>query len=71
MATVVQYIGQTGRDTRSGPDAGRRHGRDTLAEVISIRTEPRRSHRPGILGSLVTVARGFTSRAQATTADGG
>ncbi|HUE07984.1 MAG TPA: hypothetical protein VMP41_11200 [Acidimicrobiales bacterium] len=68
MATVEQHMGHAGRDSRSGPGAGRRHGRDNLAEVISIRTEHVRSHRPGFLGSLVTMARGFAaSRAQATS----
>ncbi|HEY1444167.1 MAG TPA: hypothetical protein VGF51_04645 [Acidimicrobiales bacterium] len=66
MATVDQHMAHAGEDSRSGPGAGRRHGRDTLAEVISIR--PERSHRPGLLGSLVTMARGFaSSRAQATS----
>src|SRR5580692_12105565 len=66
MATVDQHMGHTGGDSRSGPGAGRRHGRDSLAEVISIR--PERSHRSGFLGSLVTMARGLASpRAQATS----
>src|SRR5580700_4673577 len=70
MATVDQHMGHAGGDYRSGPGAGhRRHGRDTLAEVISIRTEtPERSHRSGLIGSLVTMAGGFASpRVQAAS----
>jgi hypothetical protein len=55
MATV-EYMGHTGEDYRSGPDAERRYGRDTLAEVIVIRPV-----RPGLFGSLVTKARGIAS----------
>ncbi|HWF16595.1 MAG TPA: hypothetical protein VG244_10480 [Acidimicrobiales bacterium] len=59
MATVDQHIGHTGEDC---PAVGRRHGRESLAEVVMIR--PARS---GLLGSLVTKARGFASpRLQAT-----
>jgi hypothetical protein len=65
MATVDQDIDHSGRDLRSGPDADRHRGQDNLAEVIMIR--PARSHRPGFIGSLVTMARVFVSpRAQAT-----
>jgi len=52
MATVDQHLSHTGGYER-------RHGRDTLAEVIMIR--PERSHRSGLFGSLVTMARVFAS----------
>jgi hypothetical protein len=61
MATVDQHMGMShnGDDHVAGH---RRHGRDTLAEVIMIR--PARS---GLFGSLVTMARGIASpRVQAT-----
>ena len=55
----------TGREPRSTPGAGRHRGQEHLAEVIMIR--PVRSHRAGLIGSLVTMARVFASpRAQAT-----
>ena len=66
MATVDQTMHNAGRDHRSVPAAGRRHGREHLAEVIMIRPPAR--VRPGLLGSLVTMAREFaSSRPQATS----
>jgi hypothetical protein len=67
MATVDEQVHHAGRGPRSGPGAGRHHGRDTqsLAEVIMIRRPGQ--HRAGLLGSLVTRARVFaSSRFQAT-----
>jgi hypothetical protein len=65
MATVDQHMDMGMGTNHNGEDhvAGRRrHGRDTLAEVIMIR--PVRS---GLFGSLVTMARGIASpRLQAT-----
>jgi len=67
MATVDHRVHHAGRGLRSSPDAGRRHGRDSLAEVIMIR--PVRPARAGLIGSLVTMARVFASpRAQAASA---
>ena len=64
MATVDQHLGHPRRDNPSSTAAGRHHGQDDLAEVIMIR--PERSRRPGLIGSLVTIARVFASpRAQA------
>ena len=66
MASVNQHMDHTGRDLRSSPAAACHRGQDTLAEVIMIR--PARSHRTGLIGSLVTKAREFASpRAQATS----
>ena len=66
MATVDRHMDHSGRDLRSTPGAGRHRGQEALAEVIMIR--PVRSHRTGLLGSLVTMARVFASpRAQATS----
>ena len=64
MATLDPYTDHAAREFRSTPAAGRHRGQATLAEVITIR--PVRSHRSGLLGSLVTMARVFVSpRAQA------
>ncbi|HTU38058.1 MAG TPA: hypothetical protein VMF35_08575 [Acidimicrobiales bacterium] len=63
MATVDRTMHTDGRDVRA---AGHRHGREHLAEVIMINRPPGPS-RPGLLGSLVTMARVFASpRPQAT-----
>jgi len=63
---VDQHMGHTGGDFRSRPAADRHCGRDNLAEVIMIR--PGRSHRTGLIGLLVTLARVFASpRSQATS----
>ena len=64
MATVDPHTDHKGREVRSTPGPGRYRGQAALAEVITIR--PVRSHRSGLLGSLVTMARVFASpRAQA------
>ncbi|HWD54160.1 MAG TPA: hypothetical protein VG346_03520 [Acidimicrobiales bacterium] len=67
MATVDQRDQHMSHAGGYGPAGERRHGRDIQAEVIMIR--PERSHRPGLLGSLVTMAaRGVASRrVQATS----
>ena len=59
MATVDRIMDHTRREDRSTPGAGRHRGQEALAEVIVIR--PVRSHRNGLLGSLVTMARVFAS----------
>jgi hypothetical protein len=67
MALAHEQLHRTGRDSRSRSDTGSHRGRNPLAEVIPIR--PGILHRkPGILGSLITVARGLSpSRAQAAS----
>ena len=68
MANVVTHMEHDGRGSRSNPAAGRHRGQYSLAEVIDIR--PECSHRPGLIGSLIAVARVIASpRRQATSVD--
>ena len=66
MAHVDMHTEHDGRGSRSGPAAASHRGQYPLAEVIRIR--PERSHRPGLIGSLVAIARAIASpRAQAAS----